>query len=48
MLKILLLVVLLFILLGALPGTPWMSGYEFGYTPSAIALVLAILIICLL
>jgi hypothetical protein len=48
MLKLLLLIFLIVILVGALPGTPWMSGYGFGYYPSGGALIIIILIILLL
>jgi low affinity Fe/Cu permease len=46
--RIILVVILILILLGALPVTPWASGWGLGYYPSGTALVLIILILFLL
>lgn len=48
MLQTILLIILVLILLGALPGLPWTAGWGVGAWPSATALVLIILILVML
>jgi Protein of unknown function (DUF3309) len=48
MLTTIIVVILILLLIGALPTWPYMSGYNYGYYPSGIFLVLLIIILILI
>jgi Protein of unknown function (DUF3309) len=48
MLGTIILILLILWVIGAFPGTPWMSGRSYGYGPSGIGGVLLIIVIVLL
>lgn len=49
MLWTILIIILILVLLGGLPGTPWMSGSTYGYWPSGIVgMVVLVLVVLLL